>query len=271
MTLQEFKTITNAYPITPRMPVLFMGHGNPMNAIEKNRYSTAWAELGARLPRPNAVLCVSAHWLTEGTFVHVAERPRIIYDFWGFPEELYNVQYPCLGAPISARDTQVLVKSALVREDTEWGLDHGTWVVMRHLFPKADAPVFQLSIDISRPHAAHYALAQELAALREKGVLIVGSGNIVHNLGRIRFESDAKPFDWAIEFDELVKDCILSSNDDSLVRYDRLRASSLAVPTPDHYWPLLYALGARDARGQVTFPIDGIAHGSVSMRAVMWE
>lgn len=272
MTLREFQKTAREFQKTEKLPVLFVGHGSPMNAVERNEYSRAWGELGGKLPKPKAVLCVSAHWLTEGTGVHIAKKPKTIHDFWGFPEELYNIQYPCPGAPEYAKETQALIKKTNVEPDEEWGLDHGTWVVMMHLFPKADVPVFQLSIDFPKPGAFHYELGRELAALRERGVLIVGSGNIVHNLGRIAFDPNAKPFDWALEFDELSKNFLEKGDDTSLIAYEKLGpAAKLAIPTPDHYFPLLYALGARRKGEHVSFPVTGIAHGSVSMRAVMFR
>ncbi len=271
MTLKKFKKLIDEFKSTPRFPTLFVGHGSPMNAIEKNQYSLAWDKLGQELPRPKVVLAISAHWLTEGTWVHVAKKPKTIHDFWGFPEELYRLKYPCPGAPDSAREVQSLITKTKVRSDEDWGLDHGTWVVLKHLFPQADVPVFQMSIDISKPGQFHYDLGQELAPLRNKGVLIIGSGNIVHNLGRMDYERDASAYDWAIEFDQLTKDLIGQGNDRSLVAYEKLgHAALLSVPTPDHYWPLLYTLGVRAKEETVTFPVDGIAFGSVSMRAVEW-
>jgi len=253
-----------------RMPVLFMGHGSPMNGIEENRYSRAWREIGARLPSPKAVLCISAHWLTRGTFTHDGPKPKTIHDFWGFPRELYEISYDCPGSPELAREVRSLVHGTPVEPDSEWGLDHGAWVPLIKMYPHADVPVFQLSIDISRPAAFHYELGRELAPLREKGVLIVGSGNIVHNLGRVSFEPDAAPYDWAMEFDALSRDLIERGDHKELIAYEDLgRAASLSIPTPDHYWPLMYILGLQLPAEPVSFPVEGIAHGSVSMRTVL--
>ena len=256
-------------PDAPRMPVLFVGHGSPMNAIEDNAFSRAWATLAAALPRPAAVLCVSAHWLTEGTFVHVAPQPRTIHDFWGFPKELYDVRYPCPGDPARAGETQALVTRAKVAADLDWGVDHGTWSVLRRMYPNADLPVFQLSLDMRKSAAEHYAIAAELSALRNRGVLIVGSGNLVHNLGMIDFDEHAKPFDWAVEFDAQAKALIEKGDHRALIAHEKLgHAADLAIPTPDHYWPLLYALALADENDAIRFPIEGIANGSISMRAV---
>ncbi len=252
-----------------RMPALFIGHGSPMNGIEDTPYARAWRDLGARLPRPAAVLSISAHWLTEGTFVLDAAEPKTIHDFWGFPEELYRVEYECPGSPALADELRAIVEGANIRPGSDWGLDHGTWVPMRHLFPFADIPTFQLSIDISRPAQFHYDLGAELAPLRDKGVLILGSGNIVHNLGRISYDPDAPAYDWATEFDALAAELIAAGDHASLIAYEQLGgAASLAIPTPDHYWPLLYVLGIQNVEEQITFPVEGIAHGSVSMRTV---
>lgn len=271
MTLKQLKKITESYENTPRMPVIFVGHGSPMNAIERNEYSLGWEALGKRLIRPNAVLCISAHWLTEGTFVHDAKKPKTIHDFWGFPEELYKISYPCPGAPEKAKELQSLIKGTKVMTDSEWGLDHGTWVVMTHLFPRADVPVFEMSIDVNMNSESHYQLGQELIALRDKGVLIVGSGNIVHNLGIMQYEASAKPFDWALEFDELTKKLIEKGDDRSLIEYQKLgKAAHLSVPTPDHYWPMLYALALRRKNDNISFPVNGISNGSISMRAILF-
>ena len=271
MTLNSFKKNSNDFSRTPQLPVLFVGHGNPMNAIEKNVYSMGWQKLGKTLPTPKAVLCISAHWLSEGTFVHITEKPKTIHDFWGFPKELYEIRYPCPGSPEYANKTSSLVKKTKVSQDSNWGLDHGTWVVMRHMFPNADIPVYQMSIDVSKSHLAHYEIGKELAGLREKGVLIIGSGNIVHNLGRMNYDAESKPFSWAEEFDEITKRLILKGDHTSLIAYEKLGAAALlSVPTPDHYWPLLYILGLQGKKEQASFPINGITNGSVSMRTVLF-
>lgn len=269
MIAEDLEKQVGAFSRTAKMPALFIGHGSPMNGIEDNSYTRAWKELGTRLPRPAAILCVSAHWLTRGTAVHTAGRPRTIHDFWGFPEELYGIEYACPGAPELSSEIRTIVKQAPVAADVDWGLDHGAWVPLRRIFPDADIPVFQLSIDMTRPSGFHYSLGEELMPLREKGVLIIGSGNIVHNLGRVDFDPDAEPYDWSIEFDELSRELIDKGDHRALIDYAGLGpAARLSIPTPDHYWPLLYILGLRGQEETVDFPVNGIAHGSVSMRAV---
>lgn len=269
MTLREFIAHTDTLPRTPRMPAIFVGHGSPMNALEDNAFARGWHKLGKELPRPAAILAISAHWLTEGTFVHVAATPKTIHDFWGFPKELYDMTYPAPGAPEVARMVASEVKKAPITEDVDWGIDHGTWIVLSRMYPDADIPVFQMSIDMSKPSHFHYELGQALAPFRDKGILVMGSGNIVHNLGNISFEEDAQPFDWAIEFDATAKALLEGGDTQSLIEYEKLgHAAALAIPTPDHYWPLLYTLGLHGKNDQLTFPIEGIAHGSISMRAV---
>jgi len=269
MTLREFIAHTDKLPSTPRMPALFVGHGSPMNAIEDNAFARGWNKIGRALPRPAATLAISAHWLTEGTFVHVAKKPKTIHDFWGFPKALYDMNYPAPGAPEIAEGVIRDMKKTPIKSDTDGGIDHGTWIVLKRMYPDADIPVFQLSIDMSQPSQFHYELGQALTPLREKGVLIMGSGNIVHNLGNISFEENAQPFDWAMEFDAQAKTLLNKGDYHSLITYEKLgHAAALAIPTPDHYWPLLYTLGLVRANEQLSFPIEGIAHGSISMRAV---
>ena len=270
MTLKEFAQTIEALPNTPRMPVLFVGHGSPMNGIEDNIFARGWRMLGETLPRPTAILAISAHWLTEGTFVHIAEKPKTIHDFWGFPKELYDITYPCPGAPTYGAAAQTLITGTEVKLDTDWGIDHGTWIVLHRMYPAADIPVFQMSIDISRSSAFHYDLGRELMAFRDKGVLIMGSGNLVHNLGRIDFSENAPVFDWAEEFDATAKELIAKGDHERLINYETLgHAAALAIPTPDHYWPLLYTLGLKEKNEEVSFPIEGITHGSISMRSVL--
>lgn len=272
MTVSDLSSALEALPRTDRMPALFIGHGSPMNAVEKNIYTDAWRSLGQALPKPRAILALSAHWLTEGTFIHVAERPRTIHDFWGFPEELSRITYACPGSPEAARATRAAVRSAAVAEDREWGLDHGTWVPLLAMVPDATIPVYQLSLDVARSSEGFYALGAELAALRERGVLILGSGNLVHNLGRINWASDAKAYDWAEEFDQHAQALIQNRDFAPLIAHEKLgRAAELAIPTPDHYWPLLSILGASTANDAVSFPVEGIALGSISMRAVLFR
>lgn len=271
MTLNDLKTFAENSPATEKMPVLFIGHGSPMNAIENTVWSEVWKKVGEAVPRPRAILSVSAHWLSEGTRVHAAEKPKTIHDFYGFPKALYDMTYPCPGSPADAKGTAKIITRAQVAEDLDWGIDHGTWIVLARMFPKADIPVFQLSIDISKPSEFHYELGKELRALREKGILIMGSGNIVHNLGRVNFDPNAKPFDWALEFDDVSKKLLEAGDDTSLIHYEKLgHAAKLSVPTPDHYWPLLYILGARDEKEKLEFLTEGVTFGSVSMRAIQW-
>jgi 4,5-DOPA dioxygenase extradiol len=270
MTLNEFTHLTEALLNSPRMPALFVGHGSPMNGIEDTVFARGWKTLGETLPRPAAILAISAHWLTKGTFVHIAEKPKTIHDFWGFPKELYDITYPCPGAPAYAKALQTLVSKTRMETDLDWGIDHGTWIVLHRMFPLANIPVFQMSIDMSKSGQFHYELGRKLAALREKGVLIMGSGNIVHNLGRIDFNEDAKTFDWVEEFDTEAKMLIEKGDHASLINHEALgHAAALAIPTPDHYWPLLYALGLQEKNEAVSFPIEGITHGSISMRSVL--
>ncbi|MBI2120642.1 MAG: 4,5-DOPA dioxygenase extradiol [Parcubacteria group bacterium] len=271
MALHTLKTFADNSPATEKMPVLFIGHGSPMNAIEDTVWSEAWKTIGESMPHPRAILSVSAHWLSEGTRVHAAEKPKTIHDFWGFPKALYDMTYPCPGSPSDAKETARIITNTKVAEDLDWGVDHGTWIVLARIFPKADIPVFQLSIDISKPSAFHYELGKELRMLREKGILIMGSGNIVHNLGVISFEPNAKPFDWAVEFDDVSKKLLETGDDLSLIHYEKLgKSAELSIPTPDHFWPLLYTLGARNENEKPEFLTNGIAHGSVSMRTLRW-
>lgn len=268
MELRAFKKAADAFPDTPVMPVLFVGHGSPMNMVEDNGWSRAWRKTGSSLPRPNAILCVSAHWFVDGTYVHVAERPRIIYDYYGFPPELYRIRYDCPGSPAYAKETSRIVTKADVRWDTEWGIDHGAFMPLYHLFPEADVPTFQLSLDRTRPAAFHYDLAKELAPLRRKGVLVVASGNIVHNLGVMRSGRDAEPFDWAAAFDRKAAALILDGDHRRLVEYAGLgEEAMLSIPTPDHYLPMLSALALKEKGEDVVFFTQGFAHASVSMRS----
>jgi 4,5-DOPA dioxygenase extradiol len=253
------------------MPVLFVGHGSPMNAIEDNEFSQAWARLAASLPTPRAILCISAHWETPGTQVTAMARPRTIHDFYGFPEALYQVQYPAPGAPDLARRTKQLVHLAQVELDERWGLDHGTWSVLRRMYPQADVPTYQMSLDYTRDGAGHYALAHELRPLRDEGVLVIGSGNVVHNLAAMRFNAAA--YDWAIEFDRRVQTLLLAHDHQALIDYPGLGPSARwAVPTSEHYLPLLYAIALQDPDEAIAFPIgtDGepVIYGSISMRAL---
>ncbi|MCB9233360.1 MAG: 4,5-DOPA dioxygenase extradiol [Bacteroidia bacterium] len=252
------------------MPVIFIGHGSPMNALEQNEWSLKWQELGRTLPRPKAIVCISAHWLTRGTYVTAMPQPRTIHDFGGFPRELFEMEYPAPGAPGLAEEVRAAVQSAQVGSDKDWGLDHGTWSVLAQMYPKADIPVIQFSIDYHKPPEYHYQLAKELRFLRKKGVLVLGSGNIVHNLGMINMSGAA--YDWAIDFDERVTSFLERGDHQGIIDYQSLgRAALLSVPTPDHYYPLLYAAGLAGVRNQVSFPTTGVSLGSASMRSVLFE
>ena len=255
-----------------KLPVLFIGHGSPMNGIEDNVFSRTWAKFGAEIPRPKAVLVVSAHWLTKGTHITAKEAPETIHDFGGFPQALFDVQYPAMGSPELAKATSKLVTSTAVGLDHDWGLDHGTWTVVRHMYPKADIPVLQLSIDYSQPSQYHYNLAKELASLRKKGVLIIGSGNMVHNLRMVAWDKLDEPefgYDWALEINQVFKDKIASGDVKSLIEYEKLgSAAKLAIPTPDHYYPLLYTLGLQDQTDSVSFFNDKAVGGSLTMTSV---
>jgi 4,5-DOPA dioxygenase extradiol len=257
------------------MPVLFVGHGNPMNAIEDNEFSRGWRQVGQALPKPKAILCVSAHWETPGTRVTAMDRPRTIHDFGGFPRALYEAQYPAPGAPWLAHEIQQTIHKAQVGLDHEWGLDHGCWSVLKQMVPDADVPVVQLSLDYGRPAQDHYDLAKELAPLREQGVLIIGSGNMVHNLGRLVLSPDGDfntPFglDWALEANGLFKRLIDENRHQELANYRSLgRAVALAVPTPEHYLPLLYALALKREGESVTYFNDQPVAGSLTMTSLI--
>jgi 4,5-DOPA dioxygenase extradiol len=255
-----------------RMPSLFFGHGNPMIAIQENSYTRRWAAIGSETPRPSAILCVSAHWYIQRAAVTVSTAPRTIHDFGGFPPELYEVQYPAPGDPALAARVASMLAPLSVAADESWGLDHGTWSVLRHVYPQADIPVIQLSIDASQPPQFHYELGRRLASLREQGVLIVGSGNLVHNLRAYAWDEgeNAKPYDWAQSFEDRVCELILASDTAPLLDYQSKlgREAQLSVPTPEHYLPLLYVLGTRTASDSVSFPVEGIDGGSVSMLAM---
>lgn len=254
----------------PIMPAIFFGHGNPMNALQHNSYTERWAQIGSALPRPKAILCVSAHWYVPGAAVTVSTAPRTIHDFGGFPRELYEVKYPAPGDSDLARRVQNLLAPIPVALDERWGLDHGTWSVLCHVYPKADIPIVQLSIDETRPASFHYDIGQRLAALREEGILIVGSGNLVHNLHTYAWGQHAvDPFDWAVRFEQEARGFLQSGDHRPLIRYEILgREAQLSIPTPDHYLPLLYVIGARAEREPLSFPVEGVDGGSISMLAV---
>ncbi|MCC7459834.1 MAG: 4,5-DOPA dioxygenase extradiol [Proteobacteria bacterium] len=255
------------------MPVLFIGHGSPMNALATNRFTQTLAKLGQEIPKPKAILCISAHWLTEGSWLTNMEFPRTIHDFYGFPQPLFDIRYDAPGSQWLALQTQKTVQSYHLQLDNEmWGLDHGTWSVLRHMYPKADIPVVQLSINQTRTFEFHYELGQQLRALREEGVLIVGSGNIVHNLRTISWDPEAKAFDWATEFDEWVKSKLEKKDFTPLIQDSKnTEAGKLSIPTDEHYIPLLYALGASKEEDQVRFVYEGIENASISMRTVLFQ
>ena len=252
------------------MPAIFFGHGNPMNALSKNAYTDGWVFVGHSIPRPRAVLAVSAHWYIPACAVTANTVPRTIHDFGGFPRELYQVEYPAPGSPELARRLKDLLAPVSVKLDESWGLDHGTWSVLTHVFPNADIPVVQLSIDERQPPIFHYELGKRLAPLREEGVLVVGSGNLVHNLHAYAWGfREVQPFDWAVRFEQHARELLLKGDDKLLVDYEKLGPDArLSVPTPDHYLPMLYVLGIRKTNDQIRFPIQGVDGGSVSMLAV---
>ena len=253
-----------------RMPAIFFGHGNPMNALTSNAWTQGWAAFGQNIPRPRAVLCVSAHWYLPATRVTAMPRPRTIHDFGGFPHELYEVDYSAPGDPELAKRVQALLSQVPVELDDKWGLDHGTWSVLRHVFPEADVPIVQLSLDETKPASFHYDLARRLSSLRDEGVLIVGSGNLVHNLhtyswGRHQIE----PFDWVVRFEQVARELIRACAHASLVDYEALGPDAmLAIPTPEHYLPLLYVLAQQQDGEPTTFPVTGFDGGSISMLSV---
>lgn len=258
--------------MTTRMPTIFFGHGNPMNAVHDNDWTRGWAAIGQQLPRPRAVLSISAHWYLPGTAVSAMASPRTIHDFGGFPRELFEVQYPAPGDLGLVRRVRELLNPLEVRADLGWGLDHGTWSVLRHVFPAADVPVVQLSIDESQPPAFHYELGRLLRPLRDEGILLLGSGDVVHNLHTYAWgRHPAQPFDWALRFETLARELMLQGDHQSLVNYESLgRDAELSVPTPEHYLPLLYVLGASDEGDAVTFPVEGMDGGSISMLSVQF-
>jgi len=252
------------------LPAIFFGHGNPMNAITANAYTEAWGRIGRETTRPNAVLSISAHWFVPGTAVTISAAPRTIHDFGGFPPELYQVQYPAAGDPALARRVQTLLSPLEVTAEDSWGLDHGTWSVLRHVYPQADIPVVQLSINENEPPSFHFEIGRRLARLRTEGVLIVGSGNLVHNLHTYAWgRRPVEPFDWAVRFEQRARELLVAGDHGPLVDYETLgRDAVLAVPTPEHYLPLLYVLGLRREGEPVRFPVEGIDGGSVSMLTV---
>ena len=253
-----------------RMPVLFVGHGNPMNALERNDYTRAWERMAAALPKPRAILSVSAHWYTPGVRVTAEERPRTIHDFGGFPRKLYEVSYPAPGSPELARQVHELLTPADVALDEQWGLDHGTWSVLVHVFPEADIPVVQLGIDETLSAQEHFALARRLRPLRNEGVLVLGSGDVVHNLHTYAWgRHPVEPYDWAVRFESRIRQALAGKDFGAIVAYEQMgRDAALAAPTPDHFLPLLYVVAQADPDEPVTYPVEGFDGGSVSMLAI---
>jgi 4,5-DOPA dioxygenase extradiol len=271
-TLNELQNISNTFPKTEKMPVLFLGHGSPMNAIEENEFVTGFRNIAKSLPKPNAILCISAHWFTNGTKVTAMEMPKTIHDFGGFPQDLFAVQYPAQGSPKLALETKELLEPLVAELDYNWGLDHGAWSVIKHLYPDANVPVIQMSIDYTKSGQYHFDLAQKLSALRKKGILIIGSGNIVHNLRLVDFQNFGKDnygFDWAIEVRETINNYLEDGNFQPLIDFEKQnRAFQMAIPTPEHYLPLLYTLGLKEKSEEISLFNDKLLAGSLSMTSV---
>ncbi len=269
MNLHEFQKSSSEFKPTDKMPVLFYGHGSPMNAIEQNNFTKGWKNSIKNLPTPSAILCISAHWETRGTFVTAMNQPRTIHDFGGFPPELFATQYPADGSSELASETKKIVKQADVGLDHDWGLDHGCWSVLKHLYPEANIPVVQLSLDRTKPANYHYELAKELATLRKKGILIIGSGNIVHNLGKVDWSKQDSGFDWADEANSEMKNLINKREHQKLVEYKSLGIEfQLSIPTPEHYLPLLYTLGLQTKDEQLEYFNDKTVMGSIAMTSL---
>ncbi|MBL7941573.1 MAG: 4,5-DOPA dioxygenase extradiol [Flavobacteriales bacterium] len=268
-SLKDFAKKVSSMPAGPRMPVLFVGHGSPMNAIEDNEFSLRWSAMGKEIHPPVAILCISAHWYVRGTYVTAMDFPKTIHDFGGFPQALFEATYPAPGSPELAGDISNLITGTQVELDHEWGLDHGTWSVTKQMYPDAEIPVLQLSIDYSKPASWHYNLARELNILRDKGVLIIGSGNMVHNLRMLDWNMADRGFDWAIELNDKFKQDILSNNVAGLTNYESYgSAGKMAIPTPDHYLPLLYSMGLRTDKDEISFFNDKAVMGSITMTSV---
>jgi 4,5-DOPA dioxygenase extradiol len=272
MSLPDLNALTGSFDSSPLMPLLFVGHGSPMNAIEENEFVKGWRKMGESIPSPTSVLCISAHWETQGTFVTAMEKPATIHDFGGFPQALYAVQYPAPGNPGMANETRKTVHSAIVELDQKWGLDHGCWSVVRHLYPNADIPVLQLSLDYSKPAQYHFDLGRELNSLRRKGVLIVGSGNIVHNLRIIDWRSPDSGFEWAEIANAIIKKLVMEGDFNSLINYQKLgKELELSVPSPEHYLPLLYILALKQEKENIAIYNDKTVMGSISMSSFKIE
>ncbi|MAX71854.1 MAG: 4,5-DOPA dioxygenase extradiol [Flavobacteriaceae bacterium] len=271
MNLQDLNKITSKMSNTSKMPVLFLGHGSPMNAIEENEFVSGFRKLGQEIQKPNAILCISAHWETKGTFVTAMKQPKTIHDFGGFPQALFDVQYPAPGSPELAQTTKDLIKTTEVGLDENWGLDHGSWSVIKHMYPDANIPVIELSIDYTQPAQYHYDLAKQLSELRHKGVLIIGSGNMVHNLRMVNWRklNEEYAYDWAIEANESMKNFILDDNHKDLINFrSQGKAFDLAIPTPEHYMPLIYTMAFKDKNDDVSLFNDKPLGGSLTMTSV---
>jgi 4,5-DOPA dioxygenase extradiol len=272
MKINQLYNLSQTFTATEKMPALFLGHGSPMNAIEENEFVKGFRVVAKTLPTPNAIICISAHWLTKGTAVTAMAMPKTIHDFGGLPPELYQVKYAAAGSPALADVAQKILQPTSVTLDDSWGLDHGAWSVIKHLYPDANIPVIQLSIDYTLSGQQHYELAQKLAALRHKGILIIGSGNIVHNLGLVDFKNfnkDNYGFDWAIEAREFVNDKLRNGNYEALINYNKQsKAMQLAIPTPEHFLPLIYTLGLQEKTDKLSLFNDKLLAGSLSMTSV---
>ncbi len=272
MKLNELTNITSPFSNTEKMPVLFLGHGSPMNAIEENEFVTGFRTIGKNIPQPNAILCISAHWETRGTFVTAMQHPPTIHDFGGFPKALFDVEYPAAGSPELAKEVKSIIKKTEIGLDEKWGLDHGAWSVIKHLYPNANVPVIQLSLDYYQTPHYHYELAKELVSLRNKGVLIIGSGNMVHNLGMVAWDklnTDNYGYDWAIEASDKMKKFILNDDHQSLINFkSQGKAFDLSIPTPEHYLPLLYSLALKEKHETISLFNDKAVGGSLTMTSV---
>lgn len=272
MQLNDLQNISDQFKTTQKMPVLFLGHGSPMNAIEENQFVQGFRNVAKEIPKPNAILCISAHWFTQGTKVTAMDMPKTIHDFGGFPQALFDVQYPAPGNPELAKETAELLAPVFVEEDHNWGLDHGAWSVIRHMYPNADIPVIQMSIDYSKPPQYHFDLAKRLEKLREKGILIIGSGNIVHNLRMVDWKNIntvGAGWDWAIEAREKTNNWLLDGDFQNLIDYQKQGLSlQYAIPTPDHYLPLIYSLGLKNQAEDLVLFNDDLIAGALSMTSV---
>lgn len=274
-SLSDLRKFTDEFPLQEiLMPVLFVGHGSPMNGIEINEFSRKWIELAGQINKPNAVLVVSAHWYINSTRITAMNFPSTIHDFGGFPQELFEVQYPAPGSLALAEETKNIIHSTKVELDHDWGLDHGSWSIVRHMYPEADVPILQLSIDYTKPAAYHYDLAKELFQLRKRGILIIGSGNMVHNLRMLAWDKlnvGGFGFDWALEMNHNFKSLIQNGNHDSLIHYEKLgKEALLSIPTPEHYLPLIYSIGLSTKQDAISFFNDKAVAGSLTMTSVQF-